>query len=195
MESQSGSQQLKQAFLAGLSELLSPAEIAILAEEAGCRIETARFFSEHGGLNMAAFLEAIVARYGHAAGRGLAVRAGRAAFKYGMGTLEPLAEMKTLTFRLMPVQSKLKQALERFCTILAPGLVASVSLSEEEDRFLWRNAPAASYPAGQTAWVHGFIQEGLYWLSNGKFYPIEEVVEKQAGNEGSLLVIPKKALE
>lgn len=187
MEPQSIDEQLRQAFFDALGELLPEREIISIKDEMGSKQMNAQY--------IAGCLDVLIVRYGLSLGRGLAVRAGRIAFRYGLRYLEPLEEMKALSYRLMPVEEKIKRSLDIFACILSPCLIESISIREEEDRYIWRNGVGAGCPMGRIAWVHGFVQEGLYWQSNGKYYPIKEVVEEQAEPKECILLIPKKALE
>jgi len=187
MESQFIDEQLRRTFFDALGELLSPVEISSLIDAEGRQAHACR--------QITACLDALVARYRPSLGRGLAMRAGRVAFKYGLRYLEPLEELKTLSYRLMPAMEKIKRCLEMFTGIFSPCLVEAISIREENDRFIWRNRAKSECPPGRIAWMHGFIQEGLYWVSNGKFYLIEEVIEEEAERRECLLLIPKKALE
>lgn len=188
-----GGRQLRDTFFDALGELLSQEEIRSLQRKLAAGNQCAQ--EQNEGLSMWAFLEALLGHYGSNVGRGLAVRAGRVALKYGLQSLERLEEMKALSFRLQPMRLKMKRSLDIFAEVLSPLMVEPVTIVEEQERFLWQQRPAEGYAAGQTAWILGFIQEGLYWLSNGKYYPIEEVNEEQAAGVIYTLVIPKKALE
>ena len=187
MESQSIDEQLRRTFFDALGELLSPVEISSLIDAEGRQPYACRQIS--------ACLDALVARYRPSLGRGLAMRAGRVAFKYGLRYLEPLEELKTLSYRLMPAMAKIRRSLSIFSNIFSPRLIESISIDERDDRFIWRNSVGSECLPGRIAWIHGFIQEGLYWVSNGKFYLIEEVIEEEAERRECLLLIPKKALE
>ena len=53
-------------------------------------------------------LSGLEALYGPRGGRGVALRSGRACFQYGLREFGPLFGLTDLTFRLLPLQTKLK---------------------------------------------------------------------------------------
>jgi hypothetical protein len=102
---------------------------------------------------------------------GLAMRAGRAALAHFIGQQGDALDLTQLDFRLMPVQERLAagwQALTAVCDqVVAPTLYADV----KEGYCLHAETPMM---AAQAAFLCGFLQEFLYWASQGRVYPLHK---------------------
>src|SRR5688572_8829056 len=55
--------------------------------------------------------------YGHRGGRGLAIRAGRACFKYGIKEYGSMMGITEMAFRLLPLQTKLRTGAKSFADL------------------------------------------------------------------------------
>jgi len=117
--------------------------------------------------------------YGPRGGRGLALRSGRACFKYGLREFGPELGLTDLAFRLLPLPTKLKNGSQAFAGLFNHFSDQRVRLEIDDKNIFWRieRCPLcwqrqASAPACHLA--VGLLQEALYWLSGGKFFNIEE---------------------
>jgi len=72
--------------------------------------------------------------YGPRGGRGLALRSGRACFKYGLKEFGPVLGIADLAFRLLPLPMKLKVGAEVFAETFNKYTDQVVRLSDEQDR-------------------------------------------------------------
>lgn len=117
--------------------------------------------------------------YGVREGQGLALRAGRACFKYGLHEFDRLDISSDKNFKLLPLNAKIRQGSKKFADIFNQYTDQRVWVSEDDGRFFWHMQPCplcwqrhTEYPACHLA--VGVIQEALFWVSGGKFYNVEE---------------------
>lgn len=138
--------------------------------------------------------------YGPHSGRALGVRIGRAAFRYGVAEFGASLGVADLAFRLLPLGMKLKVGAEAFAEVFNQFSDQTVELEEEEELFRWHitRCPicwkrTANHPCGYLA--VGALQEGLYWVSGGKSFTVEEVSCVAQGDEQGTIVIHKRPLD
>jgi predicted hydrocarbon binding protein len=117
--------------------------------------------------------------YGPRAGRGLAMRVGRACLKYGLREFGPELGLSDLAFRLLPLQTKLKTGSQAFATLFNVHTDQQVRL-EMDDRYIFWNierCPLCWERRTDGPCCHlavGLLQEALFWVSGGKFFEVEE---------------------
>jgi len=75
--------------------------------------------------------------YGPRGGRGLALRSGRAFFRYSLREFGPRLGLTDLTFRLLPMPMKLKGSVEGFASVFNQYADEVVELEEQPDAFHW----------------------------------------------------------
>ncbi len=124
--------------------------------------------------------QALEDMYGPRGGRGLAIRAGRAGFKYALKDFGSLLGMADLAFRLLPLGMKLKVGLNAMADTFNKFTDQRVTLEEETDHFVYiiDRCPVCwgrhtEEPACHAA--TGLLQETVHWISGGKMFQIEEV--------------------
>jgi len=152
-------------------------------------------FTEIGAL-----MRSLDEMYGPLGGRGLALRSGRASFKYGIKEFGPVVGVSDLAFRLLPLPMKLKQGAEVFSETFNKFSDQVVRLTEEEDHFLWENlrCPVCWGRHTETPCCFlavGILQEALYWVSGGKYFEVHETACVACGDETCRIVIEKTPLE
>lgn len=138
--------------------------------------------------------------YGPRAGSGLALRSGRACFKYGLRDFGPMLGAGELTFRLLPLEAKLKAGAELLSDLFNRFTDQQVRVEEKEDAFLWHidRCPVCWRRHSTVAACHlavGVLQEGLYWVSGGKFFSVEENLCIAKGDPTCTMVIAKQPLD
>lgn len=142
-------------------------------------------------------LGALNEMYGPRGGRGLALRAGRACFRFGVKDFGGVLGIADVAFRVMPLIMKLKVGLQVFAEVFNKFSDHKVRLSEEEERFLWivdRCGVCWERTSAQPC-CHlsvGVLQEGLYWVSGGRNFMIEEIACIATGDETCTLAIGKQ---
>jgi hypothetical protein len=117
--------------------------------------------------------------YGPRGGRGVALRAGRACFQYGLREFGPLFGLTDLTFRLLPLQTKLRMGATAFADVFNKYSDQRVRLEDKGSHLYWHiercplcwerqvDSPACSMAVG-------LLQEALYWVSGGRYFEVEE---------------------
>lgn len=134
--------------------------------------------------------------YGPRGGRGLALRIGRACFKYGLKEYGSMLGLTEMAFRLLPLSTKLHTGAKSFSDLFNKHTDQRVRIEEREDRIYWHieQCPLCwqrktSEPACHMA--VGLLQEALYWLSGGKVFNVEETACIACGDPACTIVIDK----
>ena len=150
--------------------------------------------------DVSALMGALDEMYGPRGGRGLALRAGRAGFKYGLKEFGPVLGIADLAFRLLPLHMKLKVGADVFAETFNKFSDQVVRLGEQEDRFTWDivRCPVCWGRQSETPCCFlavGILQEALYWVSGGKNFEVYETACVAAGADACMIVIEKKPLD
>ncbi len=149
-------------------------------------------------------LSAILARledmYGQRAGRGLALRSGRACFKHGLREFGPLLGVTDLTFRMLPISTKLRAGVGIFADTFNNFSDQRVRVIDEERRFLWQieRCPVCWERQANQPVCHlavGLLQESLYWVSGGRTFNVEETLCVARGDPTCTIAIDKQPIE
>lgn len=145
-------------------------------------------------------LQALEEMYGPRSGHGLARRIGRACFQLGVKDLGPVLGVADLTFRVLPLRMKVKVGFEVLIRMFDRFSDHQVRLEESEQYFKWIiercglcwgrhcDSPCCHLAVG-------ILDEGLYWLSGGKSFYLEEESCIAAGDETCTILIGKQPLE
>ncbi len=138
--------------------------------------------------------------YGPLGGRGVALRSGRACFKYGMREFGALLGISDLTFRLLPSNTKLKEGISIFADIFNKFSDQRVRVEESKTQYRWviERCPLCwdrqcDKPACHLA--VGILQEALYWVSGGKLFSVEETHCIAMGHASCIIEIEKQPIE
>jgi predicted hydrocarbon binding protein len=147
-----------------------------------------------------AIQQALEDMYGPRGARGLALRAGRAGFKYGIKEFGPVLGIADLAFRLLPLGMKLKVGFEVFAETFNKFSDQIVRLSEDEEHYIWiiDRCPVCWKRRTEEPCCHlavGILQEGLYWVSSGKSFHVEEVDCIAKGDATCTILINKRPLD
>jgi predicted hydrocarbon binding protein len=149
--------------------------------------------------HVSSILSALEALYGPHGGRGIALRGGRSCFQYGLREFGPLFGLTDLTFRLLPLQTKLKVGSNSFAEIFNRYSDQRVVVEHEVKQMQWKitrcpmcwerhtDAPACHLAVG-------VLQEALYWVSGGKFFNVEETHCIGLGDDSCTIVVDKTPL-
>ncbi len=145
-------------------------------------------------------LQALDEMYGPRGGRGLAQRIGRTCFKLGIKDLGPVLGMADLAFRVLPLAMKLRVGFEVLAHMFERFSDHLVRFEEDEQYFHWiiercgvcwgrkSNSPCCHLAVG-------ILDEGLYWVSGGKSFYVEEVSCIAAGEQTCTILIGKQSLD
>jgi predicted hydrocarbon binding protein len=152
-------------------------------------------FSEVGQL-----LQALDEMYGPRGGRGLARRAGHACFKFGIKDFGPMLGIADLTFRVLPLGMKLRVGFEVLAQTFNKFTDHLVRLGEDEQYFQWIIERCGTCWERKTSspcchLASGILEEGLYWVSGGKNFYVEEVSCIAVGDPACVILINKRPLD
>ncbi len=138
--------------------------------------------------------------YGLRGERGLALHAGRASFAGGLAEFGSIIGVRELTFKTIPLRSKLKIGLKAMSETYAKfgDMVSEVAEADEYFIYTIRRCPgcwgrASDRPICFSA--AGVLEEGLRWLSDGKNFKVEEVKCHAMGDEACVFYIKKEPME
>ncbi|HMZ06397.1 MAG TPA: 4-vinyl reductase [Anaerolineales bacterium] len=134
--------------------------------------------------------------YGPRGGRGLALRIGRACFKYGLKEYGSMLGLTEMAFRLLPLPTKLHSGAQSFSNLFNKYTDQQVRIEETEDVILWHieRCPLCWERKMDEPICHlavGLLQEALYWLSGGKLFNVEETACIAKGDSCCTIEISK----
>lgn len=149
-------------------------------------------FADFSALNLA--LEEM---YGPRGGRGLALRAGRAAFADSLRNFGALAGAGDLAFKVLPLQTKMRIGIPAMARIFSQISDQHSTVEEHENEFIYtiHRCPVcwgrqnADKPVCFIA--TGLLLEGLKWLSGGNEFRINESKCVAVGDDVCEFVIQK----
>jgi hypothetical protein len=138
--------------------------------------------------------------YGPRGGRGLALRSGRASFKYGLREFAPSFEETDNAYRLLPLNEKIHVGGQILMDTFNTYSDQRVRVEENKEQYTWHidRCPLcwerqSDSPVCQFA--VGLLQEALFWVSGGKFYIVEETHCIAKGDKSCTIAINKQPLE
>lgn len=139
-------------------------------------------------------LESLETAMGPRAGRGTALRAGRASFQYGLREYGAVLGITETAFRLLPLHTKLQTGVRAFADLLNKQTDQRVRVEERDGNLFWNTerCPLCWERRAQEPLCHmavGFLQESLYWLSSGKIFNVEEVACIAQGDPACSILI------
>lgn len=137
--------------------------------------------------------------YGPRGGRGLALRVGRATFKYGLKEYGSLLGLTEIAFRLLSLPTKLHTGAKAFGDLFNKHTDQKVRVEENDNQILWHieRCPLCWERKSEEPVCHlavGLLQEALYWLSGGKVFNVEEIACIAQGDSTCTIVIDKTPL-
>ena len=134
--------------------------------------------------------------YGTQVGRGLAVRIGRVCFKHSLGEFGSELGFSDLSFRLLPLQAKLKTSNEAFAALFNAITDQQVRLVTDEKSITWQieHCPLCRERRSDLPCCHlavGWLQEALFWVSGGRCFEVEEQKCIASGDSACTIVIDR----
>ncbi len=138
--------------------------------------------------------------YGARGGRGLALRAGRAAFASALKGFGALAGVGDMAFKVLPLPAKLKIGIPAMASIFNQFSDQISNVYDQGDHFLYtlercpmcwnRTADRPVCYMGQ-----GLLQEGLRWVSGGHEFRVVMQTCKAQGDDMGRYLIYKEPLD
>ncbi|GAB4500391.1 MAG: 4-vinyl reductase [Anaerolineales bacterium] len=137
--------------------------------------------------------------YGPRGGRGVALRTGRACFKYGLKEYGSMLGLTEMTFRLLPLSTKLHTGARSLADLFNKHTDQKVRVEETEAHIFWHieRCPLCWERTEEEPICHlaiGLLQEALYWLSGGKVFRVEETACHARGDDHCTISILKTPL-
>jgi predicted hydrocarbon binding protein len=194
-------QKMGRIILLGMEEVIGKAGVDAILDQAALKdlhpsASNERTFSFETVSQLHQALEIV---YGPRGGRGLALRTGRASFKYGIKEYGSLLGLTEMAFRLLPLPTKLHTGARSFADLFNKYTDQQVHIEETDSQILWHieRCPlcwgrTAEEPVCQLA--VGLLQEALYWLSGGKVFSVEETACHARGDARCTITILKTPL-
>lgn len=144
--------------------------------------------------------EALEQIYGMRAGRGFAIRVGRASLKNGLRLYGPLLGVTDLSFRMLPLHVKARKGIETLASLFNRYTHESITLIQKDDHYEWisEQCPLCWQRQTEAPCCHlavGILQELLCWISAGRNYLIEEKTCIAAGDPNCSIQIARHPLD
>ena len=130
--------------------------------------------------DMSAISVALEEMYGPRGGRGLALRAGRAAFSDALRNFGAMAGAGDLAFKVLPLTAKLKIGVPAMAKIFSTVSDQETTVEDIGDEYHYNihRCPVCWGRTGEDRSVCfiavGLLQEGLKWLSGGNEFRVNE---------------------
>jgi hypothetical protein len=142
---------------------------------------------------------AIEELYGPRTGRLLARRTGKACFRIGVEDLRPVLGIADLLFRILPLRMRFRIGFEVLAQMFDRFSDSVVRLEEDEQYFRWITERCGVCWDRHTETpccdlTVGILEEGLYWLSGGARFFIEESSCVAVGDPMCTILIGKQPL-
>lgn len=186
-------QKMGRVILLGMEEVLGKSGMESVLKLADLN-EPSFSFEEVSGLHLA-----LEKAYGPRGGRGLALRTGRASFKYGLKEYGSMLGLTEMAFRLLPLQTKLHTGARSFSDLFNKHTDQQVRVEETDTHIYW-HIERCPLCWGRTAGepvchlAVGLLQEALYWLSGGKVFSVEETACHARGDGRCTITVDKSPL-
>lgn len=191
-------QKMGRIILLGMEEVIGKAGVNAVLEHAALDVTAfnAQTFSFDSVRQFHLALEQV---YGPRGGRGLALRTGRACFKYGLKEYGSMLGLTEMAFRLLPLPTKLRTGARSFADLFNKHTGQEVRVEETETQIFWHieRCPLCWERTADEPICHlavGLLQEALYWLSGGKVFSVEETACRARGDAHCTITIQKNPL-
>jgi predicted hydrocarbon binding protein len=149
--------------------------------------------------DVSALMQGIDLIYGPRGGRGIGLRVGRVAFRYGLVDFGPVLGVGDLAVSLLPFSLKLNQGAAALAVLFNQFSDQVVRVEDSEEKLYWHidRCPlcwgrALTEPRCFVA--AGVLQEAMLWLSGGKSYAVTQTACRAAGHSHCVFEIGKKSL-
>lgn len=139
------------------------------------------------------FMRVLEEIYGQPASQGLALRIGRAAFKYGLKQYGDQAGFRSMQYRLLPAPRRLESGLHSLAQMIASENDSAISVTDEGAFWQWRMARKAVVQ--DCFLIAGFLQEFSAWAGGGRFYRVVETECQACGGSACTYRIEKRPLD
>lgn len=137
--------------------------------------------------------------YGLAAGRGLAVRSGRACFKHILREFGAEMGLMGLDYRLLSLPTRLKVGSQSLAALFNRQTGQHVELALDDEYIHWNIEPCLVCGEKRTETsacqlTIGLLQEAMYWVGAGKIFQVEETLCIARGDPQCTLRVRKNPI-
>ena len=180
-------------FIQGIIETIGPEEFEKL-----CRCKPA--INEGAASNIHPLRAQMDRVYGPTSATGIAICAGRAAFRHLLRQQESELGFNQDSYRFSPRGMKLEKGLRLLAKWMAANFNQQVDLTNEKDHWLVNISDGGKNDNVQTAgnlcdFTTGMLQEFMSWAGSGKFFLIKEVACRANGEKACCFRIGKTPIE
>ena len=149
--------------------------------------------------DMGRLLRALDEMYGRRTGRRLARRIGRRCFALGTTDLPLVLLLARVTFRLLPLETRLRVGLEVAARVMGRYTGHPVRLRENEEHYYWVTENcgfcwlrSCSSPCCDV--LVGLVEEAVSWIARGGDFSVEETTCVALGDSSCTIQIGKQPL-
>lgn len=180
----------------GLNAILNLAHLSHLIDHyPPDNLEKEFNFADFSALN-----GALEEMYGPRGGRGLALRAGRAAFAESLRTFGAMAGVNDMAFKLLPLSVKMRIGVPAMAKIFSLISDQYSTVEEKENEFVYiiHRCPVCWGRTADTPVCFiatGLLQGGLKWVSGGNEFRVNESKCVAMGHEVCEFIIQKIPIE
>jgi len=180
----------------GINALLNLAKLSHLIDN----YPPANLNKEFDFADFSALGQGIIDMYGPRGGRGLALRAGRAAFADGLSKFGATAGAADLAFKVLPMSVKLKVGLKSMAETFSKFSDQKTSVEEAEEYFIYIIHGQCPICWGRKSeqpvcyGAIGILQEGLRWVSGGKDFRVDAAKCIACGEKEGVFHVHKEPL-
>jgi len=191
--------------LLGMEEIIGPAKVRTLVDQANLSDPVRPGITGNQGSGIPVdehnpLQSCLENEYGLAAGRGLALRSGRASFRHLLCEFGKELGLTDLEFRLLPLAGRLRNGSQALAGLFNRFTDQQIKVELEKDHILWNIKPSYEvdrFHLGSPAcqFMVGMLQEALYWVSGGKTFQVEEAHCISCGSTACSIRIQKDPIQ
>ena len=143
---------------------------------------------------------ALESLYGSQAGKGIALRSGRASLKYFLLSYKDDLRFDEVAFKMKPSHQRFKEGLIRLVKIFREKFHIEAELIEEGDVWIWQSNGCTERGESQSQepvchFTEGLLQEFLSWCGGNKYYSVKEIGCRGQGERSCSYLIDPKPIE
>jgi predicted hydrocarbon binding protein len=155
---------------------------------------------ENSSLKTLAFEEALREVYGGTGSKGVAQRAGQAAFKSLLKKYGDEMGLRSLDYRLLPSKKRIRSGMEAMAKVYNKLCLANVQVEEEPEHWHWVIESSLTcckqWEVGVMChFTVGLLQGFLGWVSAGKVFDVKEIQCVAGGFPKCVIQVSKNAME
>lgn len=187
-----------QFFLDGLAEIIGQDALSALL-----KIVLSNHHQDRDGIrccDLTQITSVLESLYGSQAGKGIALRSGRASLKYLLQSFQDDLHLSEVAFRMKPSHLRFKEGLKRLIRVYREKLKIDAKLIDEGDGWIWQSGGCTECEERKSRepvcyFTEGLLQEFLSWCGGNKFYVVKEIGCRGQGERTCSYLIDPKPIE